>query len=375
MDPSNAQKVNVRTAHPASETRSVSEAVAETAALSLTALLLVFIPFSIIGAVDSPDAALRAAGSAGEALIPHVGWALTGNVTVLLGFYLVVIGGQILDGGDAARTRRVFGFVAELMAAASTSILALIIVHCTQNPDAWGVIVAVLPMVMIIVFLAAQVGRFFILDREQRLAAAVITRDTTRRRLRRLAVRSRRHFLLVFPVNVGAATVIGLLATFIVGIAAGRTSEQAAIMVYATGIFVVLAGVLFAWIVLASYLSEVDPGWLNRTVFILLSVVVLAVVARASVSLMEAGFAELGWGAAVVCAVTIIFAVSPPPSGRRRLVDWSFRAAIRTVMARRRAKTYARAVREIMNLRVPPTTPTLIQRLRTRLYQSRITAD
>jgi hypothetical protein len=367
----NAQAVNSLKAHPASETRSVGAAISETAGLALGVVLLLFVPFAIIGALDSWGAAVDAASSAGEALIPHVGWALTGDVTVLLGFYLVVLGGQILDGGDAARTRRVLGVVAESMAAASIGILALIVVHCVQTPTEWGVIVAVVPMVLIIVFLAVQVGRFLILDREQTLTAAVLTRNTVRRRLRMLTSRSRRGFLPVFLANAGVAAGLGLLMAIAVGLPSAGALEQVAIGGIGAAIFVVLAGMLFGWITFATYMSELEPGWYSRSVFIALSVFVLAVVVSVCVLWAEAGFAEISWGAAVVCAATTVLAVCPPPSKRPRLADWSFRASIRTLLARRLAKTYARSVREIINLRVPRAAQTLIQRFRTWLSSPR----
>ncbi|TFC87186.1 hypothetical protein E3T24_05605 [Cryobacterium sp. TmT2-59] len=188
------------------ETRSVKETASETALISsLMLICLALLIFGLAGSDDGGARALEWTASAGKLLYGQLEWTLGVYITTLLAFYAVSIGGQVLGGTvEAANTRRVLGFIAELMAAATLALVAFVAVHCWQNPANWAVFIILLPVVGIILFLALQLGSFLVPDLEIRIALAESTRAQAREQLARVRRRSRRSFWLVFGVNAAA---------------------------------------------------------------------------------------------------------------------------------------------------------------------------
>jgi hypothetical protein len=130
---------------------------------------------------------------------------------------------------------------------------------------------------------------------------------------------------------------------------------------------------LLGWTVFAVYMAEEDSRLFSRIVFTVLSVFVYGVVTAASVTLIVSDAnGAVGWGMVATASATLVLAICPPPVGRRLLANWSFRAAIQTLLARRLVRAYARSVREIVELRATPedNARSLLQRIRARLRGS-----
>jgi hypothetical protein len=130
------------------ETRSVRQTASESVAVSLVILIVVSLPVLNIASSKGGSAAFEWTVAAGRLLFGQLGWTLTIYVTVLSAFYAVSIGGQILgDANAAARTRRVLGFIAELMAAATLALMLFVAFYRWQVPAMWAVFVVLAQVV------------------------------------------------------------------------------------------------------------------------------------------------------------------------------------------------------------------------------------
>ena len=342
------------------EARSSRETVLETGLFAIFLLAVTASPFTIIGAMQGPDAALGAVGDAGGVLLEHIGWALSGYIAVLLGFYLVVIGGQILGGGDeAARIRQLLGAVAELVGAAAIVLVVMVGAHCVGEPRSWAVFIAIGPMVVLVVFLAVALGRFLIPGREMRLEDAERRRKSSRLRSRKFSVRTRRQFMPVWATNAIIASMPGTTVFAVWGGVAVSGPWNTAIF----GIFLfLLATALLGWNGFARYMAELDGGWSPRVIFSLLTLVVYAGVFAYSRSLIRDGSGWFAWPVVVVAVLTLVVTGLPATLLPGRLSTWCFRAAVNRLIAQRYARVHAMAVREIGELKAtepvhaPPST-------------------
>jgi hypothetical protein len=332
------------------ETRSAGPAVAETVVFTSSLLSLIAVPLLIIGMVQSPDAAVRVASDAGDVLLEHVGWTLSGYIAVLLGFYVVVIGGQIFGGGKAAgRVRRLLGGVAELIAAAAIALVVMVAVYCVGAPRNWWVFVAVLPTASLIFFLAVQLGRFMIPDRAFRLEEARGARAATRLRLRGLSRRSRLPFTVVWAATAAGLATAAMLAALIASASVNAVFPSVPETAFVLALYFVMALFLLAWNAFATYATELDRSRANRLLFVLMSAFIYGAVLLLCWPSLTAVTGWLVWPVVGIAAAAVVCTVLPAAT-QGWPTDWSFRGAVNRVVARRLARAYAQSVRTILSL-------------------------
>ncbi|TFD88559.1 hypothetical protein E3T61_12050 [Cryobacterium lactosi] len=187
-----------------SPTRSLQETIVETAIISATFLAMAgLVVMTSAGGLYGGQLAWEIAVGAGELLFNELGWVMSTYITVLLGFYAVSIGGQILGDQDSAdATRRVMGFVAELMAAATVCLLAFIAAYCWQEPSRWAVFIVLIPAVSIILFLALHLGTFLVVKWDFQIIHAARAKEQAEEGLAGLLNRSTKNFWVVLIVNL-----------------------------------------------------------------------------------------------------------------------------------------------------------------------------
>ena len=132
---------------------------------------------SIAVAVDLGSAALSAAG-----------WGIGVLVTALLGFFAITVGGNYLyrESDELNLQMRSLALVAELAASAAVFCALLITTYCLSAPETLGQLLFVIPAVMVIVFVAVEVGAYLAPEPEKVIANAVNTRAWARAKAIRL---------------------------------------------------------------------------------------------------------------------------------------------------------------------------------------------
>ena len=126
---------------------------------------------SLAVAVDLGIAALNAAG-----------WGIGVLVTALLGFFAITIGGNYLyrESDDLNLQMRSLALVAELAASTAVFCALLITAYCLSAPEALGQLLFVIPAVMVIVFVAVEVGAYLAPEPEKVVANALKMRAWAR---------------------------------------------------------------------------------------------------------------------------------------------------------------------------------------------------
>ncbi|MFB2557096.1 hypothetical protein [Herbiconiux liangxiaofengii] len=279
--------------------------------------------------------------TAGRVVLQHIGWAFGAYIPVLLGFYAIVIGGQLVGEPETAfRTRRTLGFVAEMMTGALAPGLAVILVAALSDPSQVGAVFVVLPVTAVMVFLAVQLGGFIVFEPGLRLAAARRSRDWARTRLRSLRSRSRKPAWLTVAINVGVGTAIGLGATSAIGRVGGSIGIVALLLgLISSGL--ALAGLygVFTWLAARDrttlVLAWVLPSCLYVATFALAAELFLG---RAS---------AIGGGLLAIVAFSLISTFWQGKSRSRFFRNWTIRGAGARSAARSVLGTYRRSVNDV----------------------------
>lgn len=300
--------------------------------------------------VDGGQLAFTASwmAGAGETVLEHLGWGLGIYVPVLLGFYAIVIGGDVVAPGvQMDRVRRLLALTAQLTVAALTPALVLAVV--AGIADGPGALFVVVPVAGLVLFLATQLGGFFVFSERDRLHAAERSRPTAYAQLRRLTRRSRRPLWLVLAANVAAGTLAGTVPVLITGVWD---------LWFATLLLHLLLSVGLVMVVVpATAARDTARERSSSVVFGLVMVSVYVAVAAAAIQLLTMGSTFLGGGLGILACLAVITTSSlwPRTTTSRFLLDWTLNGAAATVAARSATLAHRRAVREITALTAAPT--------------------
>ena len=350
--------------------RPVSAAVAEIVAMGFLGLFLTLVLGLFPFGNDGVDRAIRSALVAGAVVMQHIGWALGTYIPILLGFYAIVVGGQLTaEPATAARTRRTLGFTAELMTAALIPALALILATCIADPSRAGVLFVITPVAAVMFFLAVQLGGFIVFERELRLSRAKCSRDWARARLDILRDRSRKPLWLVAVVHTLVGGLIGTGTTLILT----RTSGSIVIL------FLLL---LYGLIALGLGFASMNGVHAYRTArdrmdrvlaWVIPSALYLVAFALAAELLATSNAVE-GTSVLAVVAFSVASTVLPRTRASRFLVNWTILGAATAYAAKSVSKVYVRSMREVRELSQTPTAgekPPLYDRIVTALHALR----
>lgn len=204
------------------EPRSVKKALADMGVGTLATVSVLAFAFLVFYGRHG----FTSAAEVGHTLAGQFGWMLSVYVPVQLGFYAVVLGGQIKEASSETRIRRNLGLVAEAITVVATVPAVLIAVYCVMTPGAWGLLIAVLPAMGLQWFLAAQLGAFVVFDDRERIAGAQRTIDWATARAARVGMHESRNVVLImvaWAIAIAFAACIAFAAA--VSLDAGYLAE------------------------------------------------------------------------------------------------------------------------------------------------------
>jgi xanthosine utilization system XapX-like protein len=201
---------------------------AQVAALTALPLLLtaiaIFLPWYYLGLEPSWIAPFA------RGVAASIEWSVGTFVAVLLGFYAISLGGQLLAVKELSATRNVLGRVATIIASCAVLEWVFVIADAALNPQgSWGVVAALVVVVAIILFLAMHIGFRMNFDRREEIEWAVERLATIRVNVARLetcgilvdpltptVTSTRSHGRLVALLN-GAVIVVTSLGLAVIG--------------------------------------------------------------------------------------------------------------------------------------------------------------
>lgn len=85
-------------------------------------------------------------------------WSIPSALSVLVAFYAVVIGGQLLNVENVREIRNLLGLVSAFIGAACVLALAYVAAHAVAHPKSWGTAAVLTTFVALICFLAMNIG-------------------------------------------------------------------------------------------------------------------------------------------------------------------------------------------------------------------------
>lgn len=281
---------------------------------------------------------------AGETVLAHLGWAFGIYIPTLLGFYAIVIGGQLITTANEGKVRRMLALTAEIAVAALVPALVLAMAAGVTEPGSRGALFVIVPAAGILLFLTVQLGGFNVFDDHHQLRAARRTQERAYAQVRRLAHRSRRRRWIVLLVNVGVATTVGLVPTLVIGPPSLVLPFFSVCLLFSTGL--TLAGIP------AAEAHYVGGDRLTRVVFgtMTAALYVLGAVGAAQLLALGRPFIAGGLGILGSMAVIVLSSIWPRRTASSFMLDWTLNGAAARAAARSAAKAHRHAVHEIRRL-------------------------
>lgn len=338
-------------ATPPRELRTV---LSEFAGLVLMALIVaVVLPAAFMtGALDTLS---RMIFDGGKELYAQAGWALTLYITVLLGFFAVSIGGQILATPvEGNRIRRTLGLTAEVLAALSVPMISYIIWYCIQTPSKLAGLLAIVPAYGLMTFLALQLGRFVVYDVDKRLRVLDEGIEKRNTRLEAIGPRSARPPVLAFTVSTLAPTALATVLS-IPFIETPALLLEVAFYLAVACVLLNLAYLFCVRLYLTDLTASARTRWFDFGLAGLMTVLTLLIPVYA--------FAQESWAAGTIFLVAIAGCLLQVMLPRRAqplwMLDWSVAGAGATLAVRSLTKARAAAEEERRQLlEQRPDTPT-----------------
>lgn len=152
-------------------------------------------------------------GMAGEVVMAQCMAILGVQISMLIASYFFFIGKQI----DApprfvARTRRLLGYWAEVMAVCMVPTLTLVVAGCIRQPQLAGMLFAVLPFAGLVFILALLLGSLAIEEDELRIEKAQKSLLWTTAKLEGLRNTGKKLWPMIIAANAGGFGIVGLIA-------------------------------------------------------------------------------------------------------------------------------------------------------------------
>lgn len=340
--------------------RPAKEAVTEVIGMSVLGLFIVFVLGAFPSGNDGVYRAMGLAPGAGAVVLEHIGWAFGAYIPILLGFYAIVIGGQLVaDPPTAARTRRTLGFTAEAMTGALVPALVLILAACIADPSQAGALFVIVPVSAVMFFLAVQLGGFIVFERELRLASAERSRDWAKGRLDTLRRRSRKPIWLVVAVHTLLGGLVGTGMTLIL------TRPTGSILVLVLLYGLIALGLAFAS-VHGVHASRTARDRTSKVMAWMIPSGLYLVGLLLAVEVLITSGASAGASVLAVVVFSALSTIWPRRWASRLLLNWTLQGAATGYAAKSVSSTYLRNMREIRELTETPDTeepPTLRERV------------
>lgn len=324
--------------------RPAKEAVREIFVVSAVGLFIVFVLAALPGGNEGVYRAMGLAPVAGAVVLEHIGWAFGAYIPILLGFYAIVIGGQLVaDPTTASRTRRTLGLVAETMTGVLVPALVLILAACIADPSQAGALFVILPVAGVMFFLAIQLGAFIVFERAEQLASAERARDRAKERLPALRQRSRKPIWLVVTVNAIAGGLLGTGTTLAITRPTGS-------VVALLGLYALIGLVLGFASAHGMYLFRTAQDRTSRVMAWAFPTALYLAGIMLAVQLFVTSGPAGGTSVLVIVAFSVASTLWPRKGAPRFILNWTIQGATTGYAAKTITSTYVTNVRKIREL-------------------------
>lgn len=252
----------------------------------------------------------------GNSALDHLGWGLGITTTVVFGCLVASAGGQVFFGStsEEAQLRRSLGVLAELTVSAMLPVTLLAASTALMAPAQFGAVFVIVPVYFVLWVLSVQVGRFVVLERQERLKRAQKDKDWALGLLKTLRNRPRtttwRAVLVVSAVSLAPSMALALAWDVAVGVtplspSLGTVSVSAATAALLTKLYVdCSAGHLTRRTTADTFANWVLPGYVTLVV-IAFSILMFLASWRYGIGYLGAIVISLTFGVPEIIGVTL----------------------------------------------------------------------
>ncbi len=286
--------------------RSLLEILAQVA---LMLVPIVLILFTIkLGAEDTTAEFWATLVGIGEYLHGEIGWIVSLDVAIMFALFTISVGGQVLgEAMKASKMRGDLGTLGEFVAATSIIITIMLTPYYLEDPTRFVAMFGVIPAVVVVVFLGAQLGSWVFIDTAAQAREAEHQSREKQELLEELSVWSTKPWPLVIGANlliiaIGSAATYGLRSSQEnLWIMLGSDLLVVSVMLLGCMVFYYLRytfrehiKISFGWVILVVLsvvplvflffqMDAVYPGWspwqdLPGVIFIIVGVLITAVI-------------------------------------------------------------------------------------------------
>lgn len=263
----------------------------------------------------------------GEFLHGEVGWIVSLDVAIMFALFTISVGGQVLgDAMKASKMRGDLGTLAEFVAASSIVISIMLVPFYAQEPARFLALLGVVPAVVVVVFLGAQLGSWVFINTEGQVKEANRLREQNRELLEDLGRWSSKPWLLVVTLNL---VVIALISSLTFGLRDAHDSFWRMVASDLIVISVMFVGILLFYFLRFTFKDHIKLGF-SWAFLIILSVVPLTFLFTQVAVTYKNGtlLADLP-GILVIVGGVILTGFVPAKSKSRLLMEWSIQGVAR----------------------------------------------
>jgi len=275
-------------------------------------------PFSSFGVLRAVEAAPRA----GRDVLNEMGTVLSVYVTVLVGFYVAVLGGQLRAPVDhAERARRMLGSIAVMMAGSLISLYGICVIYCVSGSPRIGILCALTPICALVVGLAIQVGRLNVYSRAQKLKMAYAEKERLDLRKDKFEIHGDCSIWVVAPLTVLVGGVPGFFTIAAMSKISGSLS-------YLFVLFMFMIILLVSALCYCKITWQISRSKIEKLLGALVLAALLLDVVYLMLDFMVKGLWGMAWGFGVSLLLCTLSATWPRRKRGARTLSWTLAGCI-----------------------------------------------
>lgn len=263
----------------------------------------------------------------GEFLHGEVGWIISLDVAIMFALFTISVGGQVLgDAMKASKMRGDLGTLAEFVAATSIVITIMMVPYYADSPTRFFALLGVLPAVVVVVFLAAQLGSWVFINTEGQVKEADRLRAQNRELLEDLGRWSDKPWPLVIVLNMA---VIALASSLTFGIRDAHDSFWRMVASDLVVISVMFLGILMFYFLRFTFRDHIKLGFSWLFLIILSIVPLIFLFAQVTVTYKNGTLLQDLPGIFIIVGGVVLTGFVPAKSKSAFLMNWSIQGIAR----------------------------------------------
>lgn len=263
----------------------------------------------------------------GEFLHGEVGWIVSLDVAIMFALFTISVGGQVLgEAMKASKMRGDLGTIAEFVAATSVVVTVMMLPYYWEEPTRFLALFGVIPAVVVLIFLAAQLGSWVFVNTEGQVRETERLQAINQELLADLGRWSSKPWPLVISANLLAIATVSALAFVI------RNAHDSLLLMVASDLVAVslmFVGILLFYFLRFTFKDHIKLGF--SWIFLVVLSVVPLIFLFTQVAVTYQGWSPLRDlpGVFIIVAGVVATGFLPGKTRSKFWMDWSIQGVAR----------------------------------------------